>query len=114
MALRAAVDSERQSMNTLNKAIGLKKRAKEECTAQVAESKALKAKVAQMEVKLEELASAIKGEMPKIGNLVHESVPVSNDEEKDSQCPPRLCRGGLLRRAARAARVGLVIRRARP
>jgi seryl-tRNA synthetase len=71
--------------NAKQKEVGAKKKAKEPCDELVAEVAALKAKVVELEKEVEEVEIKLKKKFNHIGNLVDDTVPVSNDEEKDSQ-----------------------------
>lgn len=54
--------------------------AKQDSSALQEESKALKVQLKEAEAKEKELADAVRESIVPIGNLVHDSVPVSNDE----------------------------------
>lgn len=56
------------------------RQAKQDATALQEEGKAVKAQLKEAEAKEKELADAARGSIVPIGNLVHDSVPVSNDE----------------------------------
>ena len=79
------LDHMKKAKGKLSKAIGLKKRAKENADAEMAESKEMSVSIAAAETALAEAELRVTKALRKIGNIVHGSVPVSNDEEKDNE-----------------------------
>lgn len=77
------LDNLRRDKNDMNKLIGQKKKKKENADIEVAQSKALTSEITVMEKVVSHLESSMKKEVHKIGNIIHESVPVSNDEENN-------------------------------
>jgi seryl-tRNA synthetase len=71
--------------NALQKEVGAKKKAKEPCDDLVAKVGELKAKAVELEKEVDEIEKAFSKKFNHIGNIVDDTVPVSNDEEKDSQ-----------------------------
>eukprot|EP00339_Tiarina_fusa_P005133 CAMPEP_0117023352 /NCGR_PEP_ID=MMETSP0472-20121206/17438_1 /TAXON_ID=693140 ORGANISM="Tiarina fusus, Strain LIS" /NCGR_SAMPLE_ID=MMETSP0472 /ASSEMBLY_ACC=CAM_ASM_000603 /LENGTH=480 /DNA_ID=CAMNT_0004729447 /DNA_START=74 /DNA_END=1516 /DNA_ORIENTATION=+ len=75
----------RKKVNQIQKEkITPKKKAKEDCTAEVAEMKAVQQEIKDLEAKLPEIAATRDKLLSRIGNLVDPEVPISDDEEKDN------------------------------
>lgn len=83
LAKQGELERLRKEKNVLNKQVGMKKRAKEPCEDLIAQSKDLGKAIAELEVTVGEVLGTMQSSLKKIGNLVHESVPVSNDEENN-------------------------------
>lgn len=79
-----ACDTQKADLNKLQKEIGLKKRNKEPCDDLLEQKKAMDARKADLEAALAEAADALDRALIPFGNIVHASVPVSNDEEADN------------------------------
>ena len=83
--LRGEIDAQRTAVNKLQReVIGPKKKAKEPCDAEVAEMKAIKAKIVEMEEELTKLADERDGLLSQIGNIVDPEVPIGQDEDEDN------------------------------
>jgi seryl-tRNA synthetase len=61
-----------------------KKKAKEDCTNEVAEMKAIQAVIKEKEAQIPELIAKRDKLLNRIGNMVDPEVPISDDEEKDN------------------------------
>lgn len=70
----------RKEYNQITKVIGLKKRAKEEAAEETAKSKALAEDIKAKEAEVDEARTGVDARLLSIGNLVHDSVPVHDDE----------------------------------
>jgi seryl-tRNA synthetase len=95
--LRASVDDLRKDLNTLQKdVIAPKKKAKEDCDAEVAQQKEMQAQIKDKEAQLPGIAENRDAFLNRIGNLVDPEVPISKDEDADnlvvalSPIPPEL------------------------
>ncbi|KAL8451026.1 hypothetical protein Emed_002236 [Eimeria media] len=77
-----AFEQGRRDLNAVNKEIGQRKKAdpKAACEDLVAKTTEIKAKLQALEVQAAEAAATRDALLHTIGNLVHDSVPVSNDE----------------------------------
>ena len=75
------VDNLRGDFGALNKNIAQKKKAKEDADDLIAQSKALDGKIKDAEAACESLISRRDELLKKIGNIVHDSVPVSDNED---------------------------------
>ncbi|KAL7487283.1 hypothetical protein ACHAW6_012879, partial [Cyclotella cf. meneghiniana] len=83
--LRAQIDAARQQVNKLQRdVIAPKKKAKEDCEAEVAEMKAIQAKIKEMEDELPAIEAQRDSLLGGIGNIVDPEVPVSDDEDADN------------------------------
>jgi seryl-tRNA synthetase len=76
-------DLMRKARNTLQKEVGKKKKAKEECEDQVAEIKAMGERIDSMEKEKVELKVALDKKLGTIGNIVNLDIPVSKDEAQN-------------------------------
>ncbi|KIY94472.1 seryl-tRNA synthetase [Monoraphidium neglectum] len=74
----------KKDFNALNKEIATLKKAKQDAAEQMEKSKEIKARIAELEEREKELSAARDAALLPIGNLVHDSVPVSNDEVRPS------------------------------
>ena len=61
-----------------------KKKAKEDCTEEIAELKAVQAEIKEVEALLPKLAAERDSLLNRIGNMVDPEVPISDDEDKDN------------------------------
>jgi seryl-tRNA synthetase len=78
-------DDLRKQVNTIQKEkITPKKKAKEDCTAEVAEMKAIQAVIKDLEIQIPELIAKRDKLLIRIGNMVDPEVPISEDEEMDN------------------------------
>eukprot|EP01090_Pellita_catalonica_P006338 TRINITY_DN1654_c0_g1_i1.p1 TRINITY_DN1654_c0_g1~~TRINITY_DN1654_c0_g1_i1.p1 ORF type:complete len:456 (-),score=106.49 TRINITY_DN1654_c0_g1_i1:123-1454(-) len=75
------IDEKRKQRSKVTKEISQKKRAKEECDDLIEQSKAIAVEISAMEKTAEELKEQRDTLVNGVGNLVHPSVPVSQDEE---------------------------------
>ena len=82
---RQKLDTMKKAKNDITKMIGQKKKAKENADAEVIKSKAMSESIKVIEDVVNVAEVDWKGGLKEIGNIVHESVPVSNDEEKDNE-----------------------------
>jgi seryl-tRNA synthetase len=79
------VDSIRRQVNKLQKeVIAPKKKAKEDCTAEVTQLKEMQQRIKDITDELPVAEKKRDSLLSKIGNIVDPQVPVSNDEEKDN------------------------------
>lgn len=78
---RYYLDGANKDFNDLNKAVAKKKKAGEDVTEEMAKSAALDEKRKQLEKEHEEAEAAVLNTLKQIGNLVHDSVPVHDDED---------------------------------
>ena len=74
------VDELKKDRNTVQKEVGKKKKAKEECDDMVAQIKEIGMKIEAMEKEKIDLKALVDKKLKTIGNIVEESVPVSKDE----------------------------------
>jgi seryl-tRNA synthetase len=78
-------DDLRKLVNQIQKdKITPKKKAKEDCTAEIAEMKAVQDEIGDVEAQLPVLAERRDKLLNRIGNLVDPEVPISNDEDRDN------------------------------
>jgi seryl-tRNA synthetase len=78
-------DELRKAVNKIQKdKITPKKKAKEDCTAEVAEMKALQEQIKDAETKLPLLVETRDKLLSRIGNMVDPEVPISDDEDADN------------------------------
>jgi len=82
-ALRGNIDTLNMEFNAANKAVAAKKKAKEDATEEMAVVAGIKAKVKDAEVAVKEAEEARDAKLHLIGNIVHDSVPVSDDEKNN-------------------------------
>eukprot|EP01089_Gocevia_fonbrunei_P004984 TRINITY_DN150_c0_g1_i2.p1 TRINITY_DN150_c0_g1~~TRINITY_DN150_c0_g1_i2.p1 ORF type:complete len:473 (-),score=143.94 TRINITY_DN150_c0_g1_i2:57-1475(-) len=78
------VDKKKGELRAVSKQVGEKKKARQECQDLVDASKALKEEIEKLEREIENTRTEIDRKLSTIGNIVHESVPVSNDEDNNS------------------------------
>lgn len=55
-------------------------KAKQDATETIAKTEEIKQKIAEKDVEVKDAWAVLKSKLEKIGNLVHDSVPISNDE----------------------------------
>lgn len=83
--LRTLIDQLRTEMNRIQKQeIAPKKKAKENCDAEVEKFKKIKAEIAEKEAQLPEIAEQRDALLMRIGNMVDPEVPISKDEDQDN------------------------------
>ncbi len=87
-----------KALNKLSKDIGAKKKAKENADELMAEVAKTKGELTKKEEHLKELKQQINQRLRMVGNIVHESVPVSRDE-KDNVISKVVKRTALARNA---------------
>jgi len=75
----------KKEKNALSKVIGQKKKAKENANEEMEKSKDLSEEIKALEETQNSLKASLATDLPKVGNLVHDSVVVSQDEEKDNE-----------------------------
>jgi len=78
------METTKMNFNTMVKEIATKRKAKEDTTDLQAESKAMKDSIKVQEDAVTAAASARDAILMEIGNLVHDSVPISNDEANNA------------------------------
>ena len=84
-AMVAEKNDLRKKVNTIQKEkITPKKKAKEDCTAEVAEMKAVQQQIKDIETELPKVEANRDKLLNRIGNMVDPEVPISDDEEKDN------------------------------
>ncbi|GAB4815456.1 hypothetical protein N2152v2_002502 [Parachlorella kessleri] len=87
---RAKLDTLNMEFNKLNNQIKELRKAKQDASSLQEQSKAMKAGIKEAEEREKALAEALEASVQPIGNLVHDSVPVSDDEvQLGSQGVPR-------------------------
>lgn len=82
---RQKLDGMKKAKNDINKMIGQKKKAKENADAEVLKSKAMSESIKVIENVVSSAEADWKAGLKCIGNIVHESVPVSDNEEADNE-----------------------------
>lgn len=82
--LRGQIDDKKKEANVIQKAIASKKKAKEDADEEIMARKVIMSEVGVMEEELATLALARDSILNRIGNLVHESVPVAEDEDHNA------------------------------
>jgi seryl-tRNA synthetase len=78
------METAKRDFNLLNKQIGELRKAKQDATELQEQSKALKERVKELEQREKDLSAARDAAIVPIGNLVHDSVPVSDDEANNA------------------------------
>ncbi|KAI8475839.1 MAG: seryl-tRNA synthetase [Monoraphidium minutum] len=81
---RFAMEQAKRDFNALNKEIATLKKAKQDAAEQMEKSKEIKARIAELEARDKEVSAARDAALLPIGNLVHDSVPVDNDEANNA------------------------------
>ena len=81
--IRFDLDALNKEQNKVQKAIGAKFKAKEDASELLKEKDAIAAKKAELTIKEQEADQAVRNKVNLVGNIVHESVVVSNDEENN-------------------------------
>lgn len=83
--LRAQIDGKRTDANKLQKqVIAPKKKAKEDCEAEVTQFKVMQKEIKDMEAQLPIIAEKRDTLLTRIGNMVDPEVPISEDEDQDN------------------------------
>lgn len=83
--LTKELDDVRRSVNKLQKeVITPKKKAKEDCTAEITQLKEMQTRIKEIQKQLPVLAEKRDALLHKIGNIVDPEVPISQDEEEDN------------------------------
>mmetsp|Transcript_18265 Transcript_18265/g.52120 ORF Transcript_18265/g.52120 Transcript_18265/m.52120 type:complete len:487 (-) Transcript_18265:65-1525(-) len=84
-ALTKERDELRKQVNKIQKEkITPKKKAKEDCSEEIAEMKAVQAQIKEKETELPMIAASRDKLLNKIGNIVDPEVPISDNEDKDN------------------------------
>ncbi|RKP22603.1 hypothetical protein SYNPS1DRAFT_19874 [Syncephalis pseudoplumigaleata] len=81
--VRFDLDQVNKNMNALKKEIGQKMKAKEDAKDLIEKKNALQREQTDLQAKVAESEAAWKAKLAGIGNLVHDSVPVSMDEDNN-------------------------------
>ncbi|ODV71794.1 serine--tRNA ligase SES1 [Cyberlindnera jadinii NRRL Y-1542] len=81
--IRFDLDALNKQQNKVQKEIGLKFKAKEDASELLKEKDAIAEKKKDLIVKEQELDKALKFKVNQVGNIVHESVPVSDNEDNN-------------------------------
>ncbi|KAG5245371.1 serine--tRNA ligase [Salix suchowensis] len=76
------LDSLRREFNKQNKKVAQLKIAKEDATEAIKDNEETKKLIADKEKEVQEAKDALYSRLPTIGNLVHDSVPVNNNEKR--------------------------------
>ncbi|TYJ50261.1 hypothetical protein E1A91_A01G193900v1 [Gossypium mustelinum] len=74
----------RKEFNKINKQVAQLKIAKQDATETIAKTEEVKQKMAEKDVEVKDSWAVLKSKLEKIGNLVHDSVPVSDDEANNA------------------------------
>ncbi|MBA0760313.1 hypothetical protein Gotri_023065 [Gossypium trilobum] len=74
----------RKEFNKINKQVAQLKIAKQDATETIAKTEEVKQKIAEKDVEVKDSWAVLKSKLEKIGNLVHDSVPVSDDEANNA------------------------------
>jgi len=82
--LRGQLDEANARLNKLNKQIGEKKKNKEDASELLTQQVPIEKEIKQLEEQCVEVEKRRDSTLIRIGNLVHESVPVSNDETNNA------------------------------
>ncbi|KQK03614.1 serine--tRNA ligase [Brachypodium distachyon] len=78
------LDKIRQELNKTSKEIGKLKAKKQDATELIQSTEEIKSRLAAKETEVQDAKSTLDAKLVAIGNLVHESVPVSNDEANNA------------------------------
>jgi len=86
-ALRHQLDELNQEKNKLNEEIKIKKKADSKANVEdlVGKNKEIQTKIASLKEEVKVAEAEVESALNVIGNIVHETVPVSNDEAKDNE-----------------------------
>ncbi|TYG84070.1 hypothetical protein ES288_D01G220100v1 [Gossypium darwinii] len=74
----------RKEFNKINKQVAQLKIAKQDATETIAKTEEVKQEIAEKDVEVKDSWAVLKSKLEKIGNLVHDSVPVSDDEANNA------------------------------
>jgi len=80
-SLTGDIDNLKKNKNSVQKAVGEKKKKGEECDEMVLEVKRIGEEIVLKEQEQDSVKTTIDSMLGKIGNIVDDSVPVSNDED---------------------------------
>eukprot|EP00976_Prorocentrum_cordatum_P034870 708794-Prorocentrum_minimum.AAC.3 len=80
---RYELDTLNRDFNKINKDVAKKKIAKEDASAEITQCGEIQAQIKVAEVAEKEAEAACMAELNKIGNLVHDSVPLHDDEDNN-------------------------------
>lgn len=78
------LDKIRQELNKTSKEIGKLKAKKQDATELIQSTEEIKGRLAAKETEVQEAKTTLDAKLVTIGNIVHESVPVSNDEANNA------------------------------
>lgn len=73
----------KQQLNVMKREISKKKRNKEDADSEIEEMKKLKEEIAKNDTHVQQLRAELDSKLNLIGNIVHASVPVSDDEDNN-------------------------------
>eukprot|EP01036_Dinobryon_divergens_P037991 gene37991-49795_t len=82
--LTGHIDQLKKKKNIVQKEVATKKKAGEECEGLVSQTKDIGEEIASAEKEQDELKITIDKKLSKIGNIVEDGVPISQDEDKDN------------------------------
>ncbi|MFQ6662803.1 hypothetical protein Gotur_030527 [Gossypium turneri] len=74
----------RKEFNKINKQVAQLKIAKQDATETIAKTEEIKQKIAVKDTEVKDAWAVLKSKLEKIGNLVHDSVPISDDEANNA------------------------------
>ena len=79
------IDNLKKNRNAIQKQVGIKKKAGEECDEMVADIKRIGEEIVATELAQKLLKTEVDALVGKVGNIVDLSVPISQDEDKDNE-----------------------------
>jgi len=82
--LTGTIDNMKKRRNAVQKDVGDKKKKGEPCEEMVSEIKVIGEEITQTEKEQQDLKVVIDSLVQKIGNIVDDSVPISNNEDADN------------------------------
>ncbi|XWS62508.1 hypothetical protein CRYUN_Cryun06bG0017000 [Craigia yunnanensis] len=74
----------RKEFNKINKQVAQLKIAKQDASETIAKTEEVKQRIAEKDIEVKDAWAVLKSKLEKIGNLVHDSVPVSDDEANNA------------------------------
>ncbi|XP_022762843.1 serine--tRNA ligase-like [Durio zibethinus] len=74
----------RKEFNKINKQVAQLKIAKQDASETIAKTEEVKQRIAEKDVEVKDAWAVLKSKLEKIGNLVHDSVPISDDEANNA------------------------------
>ncbi|KAA3482190.1 serine--tRNA ligase-like [Gossypium australe] len=75
---------EKSSTRSISKLLNLKLWAKQDATETIAKTEEIKQKIAVKDTEVKDAWAVLKSKLEKVGNLVHDSVPISDDEANNA------------------------------